>query len=345
MATSECFPALWSQPLTVVHVITGALLIGAALVDLGWTTVAAGSGAGPLTARVARHVWRAALALHARRKHHTALSAAGVAIVFAVLAMWLTLLVAGWSMVFTSSDGAVREMTGAPADGVARIYFAGYSVFTLGNGDYRPGGGVWQLATVAASGTGLVFVTLAITYLVPVASAVAQRRELASYIASLGRSPVEMVAKSWTGHGFGSLAQHFVALVPLIHGARQRHLTYPVLHYFHSADRESAAAPSVARLSQALDLLQHAVVPEHRPDPAALDALDRSISSFLETLAAAYLEPLDDPLPAAEISELRSHGVPTVSDLEYKEAVTVADAEYRRRLLAGYLVEDGWELP
>lgn len=327
--------------MTVVLAAIGALLIAAALVDLGWTTVAAGSGAGPLTARIARRTWRIALAAHARRRGHAVLSAVGVGIVFAVLAMWLLLLVAGWSLVFASSEGAVRERQGAPADGIARVYFAGYSVFTLGNGDYRPGDDVWQLATVAASGTGLVFVTLAITYLVPVASAVAQRREVASYIASLGRSPAEILTRAWTGDGFGSLGQHLVTLAHLVHGARQRHLTYPVLHYFHSADPESAAAPSLARLSQAVDLLRHAVVPQHRPDPAAVDVLDRSIASFLETLAAAYIQPFDDPLPAADQRSLRRHGIPTVSDCEYEEALT--DGEHRRRLLAAYLEEDGWQ--
>lgn len=56
--------------------------------------------------------------------------------------------------------------TGNPAGTVERLYFTGYTVFTLGNGDFRPGAGTWQLATVAATGTGLVLITLAITYAV-----------------------------------------------------------------------------------------------------------------------------------------------------------------------------------
>lgn len=127
--------------------------------------------------------------------------------------------------------------------------------------------------------------------------------------------------------------------------SRQRHLTYPVLHYFHSADPESATAPSLARLSQALDLLRHGVASEHRPDPATLETLDRSISSFLETLTAAYIRPLDDPLPPVGLGDLRRRGVPTVSEGDYRDALAGASAEDRRRLLAGYLAEDGWWRP
>lgn len=99
---------------------------------------------------------------------------------FVVLGVWLTLALAGWTILFSAADGAVRDATtGAPAGFVARVYFASYTMFTLGNGEYRPGSGTWQLATAAAAGTVLVLVlvTLALTYLVPVAAAVARRRQ------------------------------------------------------------------------------------------------------------------------------------------------------------------------
>ncbi len=321
--------------------MAGLVIVVAALVDLTWTTMAAGSGPGPLTGRLAPLVWRVALLAHRRRPSHELLSTAGVSIVFAVLATWITLVLVGWWLVFLSSDSAlVKTSDGAQADAVGRLYFTGYTVFTLGNGDYRPGGGVWQLATVAATGTGLVLITLAITYLVPVASAVAQRRQLASYIASLGDTAEDLVVRSWTGDGFGSLPQHLVALAPLIHGAGQRHLTYPVLHYFHSTGRESAAAPNLTVLAQALALLRYGVAPAVRPDAAAIDTVDRALDGFLDTLANAYISTGHDALPPPDISQLRAAGIPTASDAEY--AAATAATEHRRQLLAGFLADDGW---
>ena len=85
--------------MTVVLLSLGALLVFSALVDVAWTTVAAGSGAGPLSGRLGRTLWRGALALHGRRPSGPLLSAAGVAIVLAVLLMWITLVLLGWLLV------------------------------------------------------------------------------------------------------------------------------------------------------------------------------------------------------------------------------------------------------
>ena len=329
--------------MSTVLVVTGGLLIAIALLDVAWTAVAAGSGAGPVTGPVTGALWRLALAYHHRRPSHALLSFAGVAVVFSVLAVWITLVLLGWVLVFTASDGAVRAAhSGTPADLVARVYFVGYSVFTLGNGGFSPGAGTWQIATVLATATGLVLVTLSITYLVPVASAVAQSRQLASYISSLGPTSAEIVRRSWTGSGFGSLSQHFVSLAALIHGTRQHHLTYPVLHYFHSGDRDSAVAPALSHLSGALQLLRHGVPAGARPDPAALDTLDAAIGSYLSTLSSAYIRPGDDSVPPPALGDLRLAGVPTVDDDTFAEA-TPATRE-RRRMLAAFLRNDGWPI-
>jgi hypothetical protein len=311
-----------------------------ALVDLITTTVAAGSGGGPLTSRLAPALWQAVLVAHRRSHSHKLLTAGGMLIVLSVMVMWLVLVLAGWWLVFLSSTTAVVTTTGAPAEGIARLYFAGSSMFTLGNSDYRPGGAIWQMATLLSTITGLVLVTLAVTYLVPVASAVSERRSLANYIASLGDSPHDLLIQAWNGKSFGSLTQHLVALAPLLHSARQRHLAYPVLHYFHSEDPDSAAAVNVVLLAQALHLLKYGVAPDDLPDRAALDAADRSVSSFLDTLASAFIDPVDEALPYPPLAPLREAGIPTVSEDEY-EAAMAQTVEGRRRM-AAFLEDDGW---
>lgn len=326
--------------MTAALVAAGLAVIVLALVDLAWTTVAAGSGAGPISGRLAAGLWRATLAFHRRRPSHTFLSVAGVSTVFAVLALWIALVLAGWLLVFAASDGAVRDsQTSAPADLVSRAYFVGYSVFTLGNGDYRPGAGLWQLGTALAAGTGLVLITLSITYLVPVASAVAQRRQLASTVAALGSSPHDIVTTAWDGRAFTDLSRHLVDVGALVETSRQQHLTYPVLHYFHSRNPDSAAAPNLTNLAQALHLLRHGVAPEVRPAPAVLVPLERTLDAFLSTLRRAHLDPAE-PLPLPALAPLTEAGIPTVTSAAY----TDADEPTRRRraLLAGFLTDDGW---
>ena len=193
--------------------VVGLAIVALALVDLLWTTIAAGSGGGPLTRRLGAVLWRGALALHARRPGHGLLASAGPVIVFSLFLSWVATVLAGWCLVFLSTEDAVRESsTGLAADVVDRIYFTGYTVFTLGIGDYRPGDGVWQLLTVAATGTGLVLVTVGITYLVGVASAVTERRQLASSIAALGDNAESILVRAWNGRDFGALRDHLVSL-------------------------------------------------------------------------------------------------------------------------------------
>ncbi len=324
----------------------GLALITASVVDLVWTTMAAGAGAGPVTGRTCRLLWRAArrVAWRNDERRHRRVALAGVLITLAALVQWILLIWVGWWLVFNASDDAViASSTGEPADALSRAYFTGYSVFTLGNGDYRPGGALWQVATVAATATGLVLVTLAITYLVPLASAVTQRRQLAAYISSLSHrsTPEELLVSAWTGKGFPGLAQHLVALTPLIHVAGQRHLTYPMLHYFHSRDRRTAAAPSLAVLDEALTLLRCAVHSEARLPPATVIPTAAAVDGFLDTLAGAFIHPGQHPLSPPDLAVLRRAGIPTVDDATFCAALDELD--HHRRLLSGLVAHNGWD--
>lgn len=326
--------------MTALTLLAGVAVVVVALVDVTWTTVAAGSGSGPVAGWLTGRLWQGALAWHRRRPSHAFLAVTGVTLVVVVLATWLGLLLGGWALVFSASDGAVRETaSNAPAGLVDRVYFVGYTVFTLGNGEFRPGAGLWQLATIAATGTGLVLVTMSISYLVPVASAVAQRRQLASAIASLGATPQNILTLAWDGGGFPGLDDHLRSLGSMIETARQHHLTYPVLHYFHSTDAEDAAAPNVTSLAQAVHLLRYGVSEEVRLTPVVVKRLERSIDAFLDTLGRAHLDPAE-PVPLPELEPLRDAGVPTVPDAEYQSSAGLTEG--RRALLAGLLIDDGW---
>ena len=326
--------------MTVALAFAGAALIIAVLIDVTWTTVAAGSGAGPFTSRFSRAMWRVALLIHRRRNGGTFLVSAGVAIVVSVLVTWVTLLLAGWVLIFSSSDGAVREASnGDPGDLVDRIYFAGYTILTLGLGDEVPGDGIWQLATILAAGTGLVLVTLSITYLVPVASAVVQRRHLAAQIAGLGGTAHDIVQRGWNGNDFGSLAQNLSMLLPNLHTVRLQHLTYPVLHFFHSQSRNDSTAIHVTNLVQAVGLLRYGVKDSVRPDDQTLAAVEYGLDEFLSTMDGVHITDSAEPVDAAPLEPLQRARIPT-DPSRYQQHIE--DTERRRRLLASYLHDDGW---
>lgn len=319
--------------------IAGLAIIVFVAVDVLWTTLLL-EGGGPLTTRLSAGLWEVALMLHHRRPNHRALSLAGFGIVLLAITVWVVLMWTGWLLVFLPENAVLDTSTDQPANFWDRVYFVGFTLITLGVGDFRPGAPLWQVATPIASATGFFLLTLAITYLLPLVAAVVQKRQLAAHVTSLGRTPAEILTRSWTGTGFGHLSDHLVALtVPLMQLA-QSHLAYPALHYFHSRERKTALAPSVAVLDEALSLLEQVVVPDRRPDPAVLYPLRDSIKMLLETLSSAFLEPESEAPPDPQLAGLRAAGIPIVGDGAFRRSYS-EDCQ-RRRLLLALVRREGW---
>lgn len=308
------------------------------LTDVFVTTVSM-RGAGPLSSRLMNHIWRPAAT--STRLSHRGLEIYGSLMLPLAVVIWGVLLYAGWALVFLAGpDAVVEASSGAPAGWWDRIYFTGYTISTLGNGELRPDGGVWQGLTVAASVTGLALITLAITYVTPVMSAVVTKRRVARMIVALGPTPTDVLDKGWDGQSFQRIASHMTNLAPALADLAQQHMAYPVLHYFHPAERATALAPAVAVLDDALTLLRFGVAPAHRLDPVTLHTTMAAIDVLLSALQAAHIDPADRAPDVPPLSVLERLDVPTVTDDEYR--ADVDGLTDRRALLLGFVENDGW---
>ncbi len=325
--------------MSALYGLAGVLLLLFILYDVVKTTL--GQGGGPLTSRITSGVWRLATRLRRRRPVHGLLSAAGVGAVVTIVLIWVALLWCGWGLVFSSGPGAVVwRGTGAGVPIGDRFQYAGYALVTLGMGDFEPGARPWRLATALAAATGFSVITLSLAYLTPLVGAATEKRQLALYISTLGESASEILTRAWDGATCRSLEPHLNALTPMLALLAQRHLTYPALHYFHTTDRSSAAAPSLAALDEALTLLEHGCAPHCAPDRAVRAATRRAISALLSTLRAAYLEPAAAAPPAPALAALERAGLPTRPAPAYERAL--AELDERRRLLRALVEGDGW---
>ncbi len=320
----------------------GAVVLLVSLVDMAWTTVAVSVGGGPVTSRLAHGHWLLWRAAARRADHpHRVLRVAGIIVVVSMLLTWVSAVWLGWSLVFNSAPSAVRDATTqASAGALERVYFAGYTMLTLGNGGLVPGPGIWQILTVVASFTGLAVVTMGITYLVPIVSAVVQGRTLALHITALGTDPYDILTSTWRQDGWESLTRGLETLTPELMMLGQRHLAYPVLHYFHNTDERAAPAVAVATLDEALSLLEFGVAEDARPDRVSIRLARNGIGSLLGALRSAFMTPADEPPAPLSLEPLRDAGVPTVAAAEFHEACRQA-ADHRREVRG--LVEDaGW---
>lgn len=315
----------------------GVVLVVVAMWDVFVTTLAVARTAGPLSGRVTHALWSVGL----RVGGDMLLQALGLALTLVILLLWLALLWGGWTLIFSADPSAVVvTATGEQVGFWDRVYFAGYTLFTLGNGDLRADGPVWRVVAVLGLLNGLGLATLGITYLVPVTTAASERRRLAATISALGDRPDDILTRAWNGTDFGLLPQHLVALGPDIDLLAQRHLTYPVLHFFHSRERHAAAGVAISRLDEALMLLRAAVAERAALDASAVEPLHDSLTWFLDTLRSAFIQPADTAPPVPSLRALRAAGIPTVDDDTF--AGKVQELDERRRALAGFIRNDGW---
>lgn len=320
--------------------VAGAALVVFALLDALWTTLWLEGAAGPLTSRLSTLIWRV-IQLVTGPDQHRILNLAGPLILFVTVVAWVVLVAAGWTMVFNAETGALLDVrTREPADFVGRIYFVLYSVFTLGNGDYVPQGGVYQIATAATVASGMFLITLAITYLLSVISAVADKRAFASYVSGFGQSPEEVVLTAWDGSSFGGIEPQLAQLTSSLGLLAEQHQAYPILHYYHPINQGKAGAVAIMLFDEALMIMEHAILEPYRPQPAGLRPARRSVASYLETLAPAFISAADEELPPPDLDKLRERGVPVVDDERFADVLE--EHAHRRRMLLGLLINGGW---
>ena len=328
--------------MNVAYLLLGLFLLGLAVVDLLWTTLWVDGSGGPLSSRLATGLWRGLRKLGGRRSR--ALSLAGPVMLVATLGTWVVLLCAGWTLLFAADPGSLIDTRDPePVTWAGRIWSVAYTMFTVGNGDFRPRDGFWEIASAVLAATGMTFVTLGVSYVLSVLGAVAVKRSFASGVTGIGARSEAVVERGWDGRDFRALDLPLSALASQLDTLADQHETYPILHYYHSERAQTASAVAVAVLDEALTVLLHGVPEEHRPNAVVLAGARSSVESYLRTLHSAFIQPSERTPPPPDLGRLRARGVPTVSDAAFAEALEAL--EERRRKLLGMLEADAWPWP
>jgi hypothetical protein len=308
-----------------IWIFAGVLLLVAALLDALWTTLTV-SRAGFLSNHVAGCVGRVAMRGPAPIAENAAILALCVSFV-----MWAVLFWAGWTMVFCGSTGAVVSTTmETPASAIDRVYFTGFTLTTLGIGDFKPGQSVWKVATVLAAASGFVVLTLFVTYALTVMSALNQRRLLGTAVAHMGPSAEAIVGLLGEG-GRDALSTRLADLTNLLELAQVQADAYPVLEYSHATEHSFVRA--VVTLGEVSLLLEHVVHPSESLPAAVWMPLRRAVNHLVgENVPSQELA--ESPLAERpDFEALERCGVRAISGAEqaFEES---AVQEMRRRWAA-----------
>ncbi len=326
--------------MTILLGILGLLVLILTSIDLLWTTFV--EGVGPMSLRVALLVGKLLRYSVLHGKTRRLMAWGGLLVVMASLATWTLLIWTGWTLIFCSWPTAVvAASTGHPADVVQRIYFTGYNLFTLGLGDFVPRGGLFQILTDVCCASGFFLFGAAIAYLVPVISAATQKRQVGVYIWSLGKNPADVIFRAWNGADTTALQPHFIALTAMLLGLGENHLTYPVLHFFHSSKRSAGVGANIAILDEAITIMECGLEKGCSLDLPSLGAVREAISEYIVTLKPVLMLVYDDgDPPVPSLAPLREIGLPVVDDATYAKALE--GQTERRRLLRKLARIEGW---
>ncbi len=322
--------------------VLGVLVLVVVAVDVVWTTIGT-HGGGPVSKHVTRGLWHVTTALHRAtgRRHHFALSFAGSLILIAIVIFWIALTAAGWLLIFSSNPNAIVDShTRQPADLGGRFYFVAYAMSTMGNGDFQPASTTWRIVTSIATLSGITTVTLVVTFILAVLSAVVEKRALAALISDMGSTPARILRRAWSGEKFDGLESYLVQLTGMLHVFVEQHLAYPVLHYFHSETTRTAASVRLNALHDTLLLLARGTDPSKRLGRMTTEPLLEAFDALAHVFRQEFIAESDDEPPAPSLDVLRDAGIPAVSDDEFRDAVK--RSMRTRKTLLGLLEDDGW---
>jgi hypothetical protein len=192
--------------------------------------------------------------------------------------------------------------------------------------------------------SGMLVVTLSVTYVLQVISAVVNKRSFASQVTSIGKTPEEFVLKQWNGKGFGAIELQLNSLSQQLATVNEQHMAFPILHYYHAAKPEKSHDIAIAVLDDALTLIEHGVQEEYHPAVTILSSSRQSIDTFLQNLQSAFIQSAEHAPPSPDLAKLKAKEIPTVPEEKFYDKLEKKVKE-RRKLLLGLTDNGAWEWP
>ena len=247
--------------------LAGSALCVLALADLYVTVLYARSDLSLLSSRLFQQVWRGFRAIGSRLSggsRDRMLTFAGPTLVVSVLFLWLSLLLVGFALISWPALGnEIKKTSGqTPTGFTTALYYSGYTLATLGYGDIVPQSGFYRVLAVAEALVGFSVLTLALTYLMNVYSALVRRNTLALALhhRSAGSDDAaELLARLGAGGEFSGASIQLSQLAERLHDLYESHHSYPILHYFHFREPFYAMAHVVGFVADAASLSLTAV--------------------------------------------------------------------------------------
>ncbi|SHG50717.1 Ion channel [Salegentibacter echinorum] len=325
-------------PFNYIFFIIGIFILIGVVIDI-FKTVIYINGGGRLSTFVADLIWKIFYRLAGRNGKSSILNIAGGIILLSLVFMWIFLIWLGYSLIYLAdTNSVINNDTGEPADIIGNIYFVGYTLTSLGNGDFSPGTDGWKMVSNIMGLNTTIFISLGISYLLPVLQAVIDKRTLAIHINKMGTTPDEMIKNGYNGTNFEPLYRRFSNLETLLLKHGERHLAYPILHYFHSNNKKHSLSLSLAVLDEAMTIQEIYKIDESEK-AYHWEVLRGALNNFYYRLDDKFIISAETPPPFDYKTKLPEE---FSKDHIGKQDIDLEKFQNRRCKLLGYIHKNGW---
>ena len=219
----------------------GLLLLFFVAYDVYATILDASGRAGPLSGWLNRGVWTAMRSIasrFSRNRRHRLLNLIGPMLMPALIVLYLLLLITGFALIYMPRMPAqfTLDPPGESAHWIESLYFSGVTLTTLGYGDITPRTSFVRFFALVEGASGFALISLAVTYLITVYSALERKRAIALSFYHQADGGAD-VAGFVTHHFFAGRFYGFDAVLRNaardINELQESHVEHPVIHYFH----------------------------------------------------------------------------------------------------------------
>lgn len=319
--------------------IIGVLIVVVLMADVVYTAFVP-SGAGLLTKWSTRAVWKVFYILSGKRGKARILIVCGATTLLVILSIWILLFWLGNFLIVAAYEGSVVDaITKEPVGLWDKAYFIGYNLSTMGNGDLMAATNAYRIYISAVSFSGLILITSAVTYFIPVIQADNHKRTISGYVNSLGDNPLSIISNAWNGKDLRNLEKPFQELNLLIIDLMQQHIDYPVVNNFHTTVSKKSVSVNLAIVDETIHIIQSSIPQEHTLSAHVVTSLKKAIAGYAGSLQQQYIKPSKEAPGIPMAGVLKNHGIPVKqSDQEaFYNRISL-----RRRLLLAYLEDEGW---
>jgi hypothetical protein len=305
--------------LEYVESVAGALVMLLFLADVFLTVLYARVGTGIFSVVAARSLWRIFRGVSRRFGRHRGsfLSYCGPVILVTLVLLWTIGLTLGTALIIHPRLGksVVSSSGSTPTDFVTAMYAGGSSLSIVGAGNFSPKTGGMRMFYLLDSLVGVSVISLTLTYLMQVYSALQKRNALGLKLHLLTEETgdaAQFIAGLGPQGDFDSANSTLMELGSQITSVKEAHHFYPVLFYFRFSEPfysvsliTLTALDTAALLRSVLDANRHGSLQRS----AALTQMDRASRLLLTTLEEEFLAdgaPTPGPPSAEEGARWRS---------------------------------------